>query len=749
MNRKMTQASHYLALALVVLTTFSSRADEPLRLALLIGVQKYANLDPGQQLDGPGNDVELMRQLLVERFGFRESDIVTLLDEQATGRGIREQFSRVAERVKSLPKSSPPAQVLVHFSGHGSQVADQSAGDPDRDELDGLDETLVPYDASRQGGQEDIRDDEIYHLVDTICAGGQARLWMILDCCHSGTGARGGTKIRKLNRDIVLAPETDRNAGIATATQRKLPQGAVILSACRSLEVEPEFVRNGQHFGLLSRFLVQVLSEQETVSRLSYASLREAIEVHYRQDSSVRQAPKPQIEGDAESLSSIVMSSTQAMDRDPWWTVIPSDRDGTRVTIRAGTLHGVTVGSLFELYERPDQIEARPDGKKNGNSSNKSLAWIRVEKVDAATATGRIFRWKNDEQIDDRTASGFVQGYAVERVHQHGNFGLRVQIVRALTAETDGNPLDLNDAMIPAPIRRAFSLPKSETEATWLQNVAGDEAADVLIRMDGDYCAVFPFTSGIAVSEPAAQTLSHLPQSLIGGWGPIDLRLADASDRLTDLLRQITRARNLLQIAEAQQDTASSNIRVKVELMEIEIDDNAVITRAEPWRLSKPDSGDQDLIMPGGSLYTVRVTNLETAGSGKPVFVSVLIVDADMGIDCLIPYQLGSGNEEQQLMPDESRLGAPFQCSGADGEPPVGGPRTVVVLATREPNDFYRLTQPALEKTRGIAGSESTLGELLLERTWFQKTRGDSRLRPRKLFDSSWATTTITWKVVP
>ena len=745
----MPQAPHYLVFALLALTALSSRADEPPRLALLIGVQKYANLDHSQQLDGPANDVELMRKVLTERFGFRDADVVTLLNEKATGTGIREEFGRLAEQVKSLPKSSLPAQVLVHFSGHGSQVADQSAGDPDRDESDGLDETLVPYDASRQGGQEDIRDDEIYQLVDAICAEGQARLWMILDCCHSGTGARGGTKIRKLNRDIELTPETHLDTGIAMVTQRKLPQGAVILSACRSLEVEPEFIHNGRHFGLLSRFLVQVLSEQETVSKLSYASLREAIEVHYRQDPSVRQAPKPQIEGDTESLNSVVMSSTHAMDRDPWWIVVPRDRDGTTVTIRAGSLHGLTVGSLFELYERPDQIEAKPDGITRGNAADKSLAWICVENVDAATATGRVFRWMNDQQINDRTAKGFVYGYAVERVHRHGDFGLRVQIVRALTSDTDGLPMDISDAMIPTPIRNAFSLPKSETEATWLQNVTGDQAADVLIRMDGDYCAVFPFTSGVAVSEPASRTSAQLPQSLIGGWGPIDLRLPDARDRLTDLLRQITRARNLLQIAESQQKAAASDIRIKVELMEIEIDENAAITRAEPWRVSNNGLGDQGLIMPGGSLYTVRVANLEIAESAKPVFVSVLIVDADMGIDHLIPYQLGSANEEQQIMPGESRLSGPFQCSGTDGAPPVGGPRTVVVLATREPNDFYRLTQPALAKTRGMAGSESTLGELLLERTWFRKTRGDSRVRPRKPFDSSWATTTLTWKVEP
>ena len=61
----------------------------PPRLALLVGVQSYPQLGPQRQLSGSRNDVRLVNTLLVDRFGFRPDEIVTLLDDRATGPGSR------------------------------------------------------------------------------------------------------------------------------------------------------------------------------------------------------------------------------------------------------------------------------------------------------------------------------------------------------------------------------------------------------------------------------------------------------------------------------------------------------------------------------------------------------------------------------------------------------------------------------------------------------------------------------------
>ena len=74
------RAAAAIAVALLVGPLPGCRCDPPPpadRVALLVGVDRQA--DPGiDDLPGAANDVKLMRALLIERYGFSRSDIVTL-----------------------------------------------------------------------------------------------------------------------------------------------------------------------------------------------------------------------------------------------------------------------------------------------------------------------------------------------------------------------------------------------------------------------------------------------------------------------------------------------------------------------------------------------------------------------------------------------------------------------------------------------------------------------------------------------
>ncbi|HEY9888889.1 MAG TPA: caspase family protein, partial [Candidatus Obscuribacterales bacterium] len=102
-------------------------------LALLIGINEYAPatwqsapaLDKGWALAGAVTDVELQQELLINRFGVRAADMVTLTDEQATGAGIL-----AAVQGHLLAQAQPGDTVMLHFSGLGSRV--QVAGQPQR-----------------------------------------------------------------------------------------------------------------------------------------------------------------------------------------------------------------------------------------------------------------------------------------------------------------------------------------------------------------------------------------------------------------------------------------------------------------------------------------------------------------------------------------------------------------------------------------------------------------------------------------
>jgi len=93
------------------------------KLALLIGINQYPEqvcdypLTRGLALAGCLTDVELQQELLIHRFGFQPSDILTLTDQQATRQNIEEAF------LSHLTNQAQAGDVVVfHFSGLGSRI---------------------------------------------------------------------------------------------------------------------------------------------------------------------------------------------------------------------------------------------------------------------------------------------------------------------------------------------------------------------------------------------------------------------------------------------------------------------------------------------------------------------------------------------------------------------------------------------------------------------------------------------------
>lgn len=727
-------------------------ATERPRFAMLVGVSRYAHLT--EQLDGCRNDVAAMKDVLQTRFGFREEDIVTLLDEQATGDAIRQQMQQLTERVEAAAGEHTPV-VVFHFSGHGSQVPDQDEGDPDCDEEDGLDETLVPHDAVRQGGDQDIRDDEIYSFVEGICEGGRAKLWMVLDCCHSGTGARGTTKVRKLHRRHLKATSRSEDRRIQP---RRLPPGAVFLSACRATEVEPEYHDGNQAYGLLTRFLVELLNDEPAVSRMSYDLLRESIVARYRGQRSIAQAPTPTLEyGDPAILQETIVDG-QGLDRQPLWPVVRIEGDRGRLQMTAGALHGVTRGSLFEIYNSPDQVQWQPttEASRNGESAG----WLEVEKVEGSSAIGRMFGWDGEEKTALRLESDFRRGVAVERFHEHGSAQLRVRVVRADSETKNGPPLTATSPEVPDAVRQAFESAVKASESPWLEWIDGPDACDVVLRLDGDHAALFPATGVASVTQSVSTSRNNdVPRSLVGGWGPVDLREgAEASRQLHILLRRVARARNLIGIVARHPGSAgeaasggSSPVQIDLELLRVEeVDEDYLVTKSRVWEAETTDTTQSGrLVMHDGDQFAFRIVNREP--SGKPVYVTVLHVDRNMGIDQIHPWQPEAGaaaEGEQELAAGESLL-VPgyFICNGEEDEAPVYGQRTAIVLATRTPNQFHLLAQEGLPVTRG---SGSPLESLLMEQTEFKTRNGFRRKRrPKNRYDSSWGAAAVQWQVVP
>lgn len=143
------------------------------RRAVLIGI----NYEGQQgQLSGCHNDALNIKRYLIQKQGFKESDMLIFMDDgrhhKPTKKNILDAFDRVVEY------SKPGDVVFIHYSGHGGRVRDTSG-----DEADGYDETLIPLDFKRAGH---ILDDDLYKRLVTKMAKG-VNVCVLMDCCHSGT----------------------------------------------------------------------------------------------------------------------------------------------------------------------------------------------------------------------------------------------------------------------------------------------------------------------------------------------------------------------------------------------------------------------------------------------------------------------------------------------------------------------------------------------------------------------------------
>jgi metacaspase-1 len=271
------------------------------RRALLIGVCDYYKF-PNRRLEGPANDVPRMRALL-QNFGF--TDIQVVADQLDAGTpaptraNILNAFTTVAER------TSKDDLLFFYFAGHGAQ---QPVIGNSRNELDGLDEVLLPADAGRLTEsltiQNAIVDDEVGHFISACRARG-AFVWAVVDACHSGDSTRDaplplGARTRGMtpsdfgmprwvellmDRFPIIARSRLGQLDICGAPQTSLPGELLAFFACRSNQRTIELPMPGNHSsrrytGLFTHVLLNQL-EVLRAREATYLDLIKGVERKY------------------------------------------------------------------------------------------------------------------------------------------------------------------------------------------------------------------------------------------------------------------------------------------------------------------------------------------------------------------------------------------------------------------------------------------------------------------------------------
>ncbi len=300
-------------------------------LALLIGINTYPRFETKRQLGGCVNDVQIMKDALTRRFGFQEDRIRVLTNMEATRAAILAAFEDLVGQARE------DKNVVVHFSGHGSQKPDG----PENDEPDGWDRTLVPCDSGRPPQPNlDITDDEIHAWLKRLMKR-TPFVTLIIDCCHSGTILRE-RKVRALPAPA-RSEKVFRDAWVGTKSFLREGEQCVLFSACRSDEFAKELLKEDTQsvpHGALTYFLVQELLSPGFTG----ATCTEVFERFRPKLTGKLEDQHPQLEGERDR---------QFLGREnivPMPFVSVLSRQGDRVTLEAGAVNGISPGARWLVY---------------------------------------------------------------------------------------------------------------------------------------------------------------------------------------------------------------------------------------------------------------------------------------------------------------------------------------------------------------------------------------------------------------
>jgi len=133
--------------------------------ALLVGIDKYR--DPQiPTLNTAVKDAVAVRDLLIERYGFKADRMHTLLNEQATREGIEGALYRLGQQ------AGPNDSVFIYYAGHGQTDIEKVRG------------WWVPFDAKANEPATFIKNASVR---DEIAAMKAKHVYLVADSCFSGT----------------------------------------------------------------------------------------------------------------------------------------------------------------------------------------------------------------------------------------------------------------------------------------------------------------------------------------------------------------------------------------------------------------------------------------------------------------------------------------------------------------------------------------------------------------------------------
>lgn len=151
---------------------FNNTSKKP-KYAVLIGINYYNYKD--SRLNGCINDIVNVQHMLTNKFEYKEENCVMLRDDSEILSKRPTGMNIVNALHNAVLNSHKYSELWIHYSGHGASIRDNNG-----DESDGKDEIILPCDYKTCGV---ITDDLIYKILSIA----QCPVFIVMDCCHSGT----------------------------------------------------------------------------------------------------------------------------------------------------------------------------------------------------------------------------------------------------------------------------------------------------------------------------------------------------------------------------------------------------------------------------------------------------------------------------------------------------------------------------------------------------------------------------------
>lgn len=683
-------------------------AARPPRLALLVGISRYPQTGqrPWRALHAH-EELVALRKVLVERHGFAERDVQLLEDADAGAQSIR-----AAVAAHLFARAQRGAVVFFHFSGHGQQVEDRSG-----DEDDGVDESIVPGDATEQdagsGLRQNILDDEIAGWLRALSqrmrgpdGAVEGSIVLSFDSCFSGTLSRGDLTERGRGWERILdgprpARRTEPRPGAGHPPAPLLdldPRDYVLLSATRSDQTAQERLTEQGTMGVYSAALVSALWRLPL--GVSYRALLHELTVQMRQKVD---AQTPELEGDAERR---LFGARQGPAGAPYLTV--QALRGEELELSVGALQQVTVGSVYALYPGDARV---PAGRQAPPGAAPLLAEAEVGRVEPLKSWLRLRpRWRGQVAED-----ALLRAQIHEQEHAYPDSPLRV-----LCLHEGGGPCrsaGLSQALarlaargLVTKVDAAGAVPAATDYD--IKIVAGTQTLALYRPESGQAFATVPVENEAA----GAQTLAADGQASeeAGGDGALVARL-----------RAAWRWQRLYGLR-AHSPAVTAELRI------------VPVTGTRDSRGLVPAGGTspqwaqagQRVVLPPGALFQLAIKN----PSPVPVWVTVLELGPDGSIRPLYPRPDLPG--DGQIAPGEAPrlLSYPYYF---ETTAPLGT-YTLKLVVTEAPADFSLLAQEASARPAQDAAQRGTplparsaahpLGALLREALTGNLVRG--LLRP-------------------